>query len=210
MAYRQRIRCRARSSGSGNPCRNWAVHGALVCKMHGGRAPQVRAAAARREAERVAVVAAGRMGARAGADQTPAEHLLDELYRSAALCEVLAGLVAQLDQREQAIDRADQPAYADGLMAPKPSQRGRAEAVVHPFVELYARERERRARFAALAIQAGVAEATVRLAERTSGMIVAAFTAALADEELGLDAAQQQLGRSVVARHLRAVEAQRE
>lgn len=39
--------CRARRS-SGAPCRNYAVRGGLVCRNHGGGAPQVRKAAERR------------------------------------------------------------------------------------------------------------------------------------------------------------------
>jgi hypothetical protein len=207
VAYRQRIRCRAHSRRNhGGQCRAFAMHGSLVCKVHGGAIGHVRAAAARREAARRALALLPRVNARAGTDQSPAEHLLDELYRSAAICEVYAELVVRLDQREQAIDRAEMPVVADGLLAPKPGWRGRPEVVVHPFVTLYAAERERRARIAKLAIDAGVAEATVRLAERTSGVIVAAFTAALADPELGLDEARQLVGRSVLARHLRAVE----
>jgi hypothetical protein len=185
------------------------MHGAVVCTAHGARAPAVKAAAARREAQRHALARASRASAmlgRAGQDMTPAEHLLDELYRSAALVEVFGGLVARLDQREQEIDRAEQPVVADGLLTPVRGPRGSLRIEVHPFVELYERERDRRARIAKLAIDVGVAEATVRIAERTSGIMVAAFTAALADPELGLDEARQLVGRSVLARHLRAVE----
>jgi hypothetical protein len=42
------IRCTAKSSRTGEPCRAWAVRGARVCSAHGGRAPQVAAAAKRR------------------------------------------------------------------------------------------------------------------------------------------------------------------
>jgi hypothetical protein len=182
------------------------MHGTVVCKVHGGAIGRVRAAAARREVERRAEALAVRMLGRAGEDQTPAEHLLDELYRSAALVEVYGGLVAKLDSREAQIDRADQPAMADGLLTPVRGPRGAVHAEVHPFVGLWERERERHARIAKLAIDAGVAEATVRLAERTSGIIVAAFTAALADPDMGLDEARQQTGRAVLARHLRSVD----
>jgi hypothetical protein len=39
--------CRARRS-NGTPCGAYAVHGAVVCRMHGGAAPQVKAAARER------------------------------------------------------------------------------------------------------------------------------------------------------------------
>ena len=42
------IRCRANAQQAGRPCANWAIRGGFVCRMHGGAAPQVRAAAERR------------------------------------------------------------------------------------------------------------------------------------------------------------------
>lgn len=40
-----RVMCKARSKRTGDPCNNPPVAGATVCRMHGGSAPQVRAAA---------------------------------------------------------------------------------------------------------------------------------------------------------------------
>lgn len=46
-------RCSAHRK-SGQPCRNWAIRGGFVCRMHGGAAPQVRAKAKMRlEAARI-------------------------------------------------------------------------------------------------------------------------------------------------------------
>lgn len=47
MRTRWAVRCTARRS-SGEPCGRWSVVGGFVCPSHGGRAPQVRAAAERR------------------------------------------------------------------------------------------------------------------------------------------------------------------
>lgn len=41
-------RCTATANRTGERCERWAVRGATVCPTHGGRAPQVRAAAQRR------------------------------------------------------------------------------------------------------------------------------------------------------------------
>lgn len=44
-------KCRAHTSGlhgAKRPCRNWAIKGGTVCPYHGGKAPQVKAAAQRR------------------------------------------------------------------------------------------------------------------------------------------------------------------
>ncbi len=42
------IRCSARTKATGQPCRQLAIKGATVCKMHGGMAPQVLASARER------------------------------------------------------------------------------------------------------------------------------------------------------------------
>lgn len=47
------VRCSARSSRTGNPCKNYAIVGGKVCNYHGGAAPQVREAARKRIAAMV-------------------------------------------------------------------------------------------------------------------------------------------------------------
>jgi len=64
---RTRVRCTARSTTTGQPCRAWAIHGGTVCVAHGGRAPQVRAAATRRLQQAAMVSLAHRMAAQAAA-----------------------------------------------------------------------------------------------------------------------------------------------
>lgn len=46
MPHRQlwNVRCTAHRS-DGQPCGAWSIRGGYVCRVHGGRAPQVRAAA---------------------------------------------------------------------------------------------------------------------------------------------------------------------
>lgn len=51
---RQAIKCRAHKT-SGDPCPNWAMNGQYVCHAHGGRSPQAKRAAERRELERKAL-----------------------------------------------------------------------------------------------------------------------------------------------------------
>lgn len=47
---RPAVRCHAHRT-NGEPCGNYAMHGASVCHAHGGRAPAVRKAAQRRMVE---------------------------------------------------------------------------------------------------------------------------------------------------------------
>lgn len=49
-------RCTAKAKGSGERCKRFPVPGATVCVMHGGKAPQVQAAAAERQLEQAAEV----------------------------------------------------------------------------------------------------------------------------------------------------------
>lgn len=44
------VQCKATSRRSGNRCQQWAMHGGVVCHMHGGKAPQIKKAAERRVA----------------------------------------------------------------------------------------------------------------------------------------------------------------
>lgn len=41
-------RCGRKSKRSGEPCRNWAMHGQSVCAIHGGKSPQALAKAEER------------------------------------------------------------------------------------------------------------------------------------------------------------------
>jgi len=50
----QRLKCSARRTDGDTPCGNWAIKGGTVCRYHGGAAPQVKAAAARRWEARLA------------------------------------------------------------------------------------------------------------------------------------------------------------
>jgi hypothetical protein len=170
-------RCRARTS-SGRPCRAHPIRGGTVCVAHGGAAPQVRQAAERRlEVRRVEVEAARLMGS-AGEDRHPLEHLLLELYRSAAVVQVLG-------------DELDDVAIVDD----------RGPSIVY---RLWCEERDRHARIADLALRAGVQERAVRLAEAQAQLIVGAVRAALA--ELNVDPDDDRT-RRVLRRHLTALSA---
>ena len=55
------VKCTARTH-AGKPCKMWAARGATVCKMHGGAAPQVKAAARRRLEQATDALAAKLLG----------------------------------------------------------------------------------------------------------------------------------------------------
>ncbi|MGH3825773.1 MAG: hypothetical protein ACRDQX_01155 [Pseudonocardiaceae bacterium] len=68
---RPKIKCRARNR-FGKPCGNYAIHGAVVCDSHGGRAPQVWTAAFRRAADQVIATELRAMATRLMAQRRPA------------------------------------------------------------------------------------------------------------------------------------------
>lgn len=88
------MQCTARKR-NGDRCGSKAVTGATVCRMHGGSAPQVRAAAARRleqaEADRQVRLWGGRR------DIHPAEALLELVGSKAAEVAYWEGRVSELE-----------------------------------------------------------------------------------------------------------------
>lgn len=208
-----RVRCKARSKQTGEPCKKYPVPGGQVCRYHGGRAPQVATAAKRRAAELEAHAEAERMLAAAGVDADPIEHLLDSLHRIAALAAVYGQMVAGLDAAsEERGGLRGKLGYVEADPDDRDELRVTANdellgldrhgaAQLHPFVVECHRLLEQRAKLAKLAIDAGVAERQVRLAEQQGQVIVTVVRRSL--EVLGVEVTEQVT--RVVAGELRAI-----
>lgn len=191
--------CRAHTRG-GAPCRQAPIRGGDLCRMHGGRNPvYARKAAVRAEMQDWGLNAPG---------VDPGETLLRLLAQSAArvarygllLAEAYAAAADQDGEPEVA--RAGAAVLArqlrgsgvaaligwkfdltrDGAAVPV------AEAI-RGLVELELKERELCARFAKLALDAGLDERRVRLAERQIDTLDAVLRAAL--DRAGLGAAER-------------------
>lgn len=105
-------RCSA-TRRDGRPCRAWAIRGGRVCRMHGGGAPQVRAAAERRTVEAKAErYLARRLGGELHVH--PLEAAEGLLARDVADVEALRELVAELPGT---IDEEQVRAWAEGQVA---------------------------------------------------------------------------------------------
>lgn len=182
-------RCRAHSR-SGEQCKNPPVTGAVVCRMHGGSSPQVKQKAQVRAAKEAAEAEARRMVQRAGVDVDPIDHLLDSLALAYQLVKVWGTMVADLDERA-----------SDGAALVVVDRKGEARA--HPFVVDYQAALDRRAKFAKLCIDAGVAQRHVELHERQVELAHRAFEAML--DDLGLSGEKRQEARRSYASHLRLV-----
>lgn len=88
-------RCAGTSKQTGEPCGLYPVPGATVCKWHGGGAPQVRAAARRRLAEREAATTLAEVGVYPVED--PVEAFATLVSEVVALKDHFADRVAQLE-----------------------------------------------------------------------------------------------------------------
>jgi hypothetical protein len=191
---------------SGKPCGSHPLAGTQtaanpsgVCHLHGGRAPQVAAAAAARIAEAEALATVNQLTLRRDID--PASALLEEVQRA-------AGAVAYCESRIRDLDpdmivsgvrwtrRVDDP--DKGVVVSSEAGPGVSE-----WVRLWQSERDRLVVAARAALAADVDERQVRLAE-AQGQLVADVIDRVLD---GLDLSEGQRARvpEVVPAALRLV-----
>lgn len=165
------------------------MDGADVCRVHGGRAPQVRAAAERRIAEA--------KGRRTLADLTsvavdtspaldPFGALEDLGQQAVALVDVLRGLVSDLQEVRYRGGPGSGTEQLRGELEAYLSALGRAESIVGRIIALDLEGRR------------------VRLQEAQAGLVVQALARVLSSRQLDLDPQRQRLGRELLARELGA------
>jgi hypothetical protein len=129
-------------------------------------------------------------------DTTPTEALLEEVRWTAGHVQWLRERVQELEQGALiwGITREmDKPLGPETTFSATPAI----------WLELYARERRHLVEVCRSALQAGVEERRVRLAEQQGSLLAAVIRRILGD--LDLSPAQQALVAEVVPRHLRAV-----
>lgn len=153
--------CTATAKGTGKRCQRDPVKGASVCHMHGGAAPQVQQAAARRQAVDMIQEKGAEIDRQYGVGLHPVQHLLHELYVAAGNAAVLGEEVTQWE-----------PSGDEG----KPQHVSETS-----LWRAYSEERDRHARLADVAIRAGIAERQVQLAERQAEEVAAVIRAILTD-----------------------------
>ena len=184
-------RCTA-TNRTGNPCKRQAIIGGTVCASHGGRAPQVQRAAARRLALGEALAELDRLGRPIDID--PSEAMLEMVREAAGNVAFLRSRVQELDQLTRESREAEEALVAllgGGSEAREVSARspagiyGRVDprnfrAERHVLVAMYDDERERLVRWAKACRDAGVDERRVQLAEDTGRMIADVLRGALA------------------------------
>lgn len=204
--------CTGHRKSDGQPCRRPCRPGE-VCNSHGGAAPQVRAARARREQEAAAATAVATLGL--SIDVSPTEALLEEVRWTAGHVHWLRGKVQELERGAIASGNgADDAAINHPLVwgTTKEVDKGSGEhpgtdttvaAAPSVWYELYAKERQHLVAVCAAALKAGVEERRVRLAEQQGDLVATAIRRIL--DALNLSPDQQQLVGTVVPRELRLI-----
>lgn len=180
----------------GSPCTNRPMRGGERCRMHGGAAPQVRAAAGRRLA---AAEWSRSFGVQAESGD-PAETVLDEIRWAAGHVTWLRERVQETEPGalvwgvESEVDKgAGEFPGIDTTSSAKPSV----------WVRLYGEERDRLLRMCKIAHDMGIAERHVQLAERVGGLMANLLRGVLG--ELNLSEEQREVASAAVPRHLRLI-----
>lgn len=178
------------------PCAVYPMRGGAVCQTHGGRAPAVRAAAARRSALNEATRAMRRdleVVQEPYRSQHPAEALLEAVARSSQAVAWLAAEVSRLTVP----DPCDPGVEAFGALYDPTS------GSVHPLWRELNAAQERQAKFAKLCLDAGADERQVRIAEEQGAQMAAILTQVI--DGLGLGADLVARVRTLTAQALRAL-----
>jgi hypothetical protein len=180
VTYAPTATCNARTRG-GNLCAlpaGWATGHAGYgrCKLHGGASRSGEIAAARHAAVALATEA----------QIEPADGLLWAVWLSAAEVQVFSQRVAELADEEILVEH---------------DRRG---AELNPWLRARADATERLARYSKMALDAGVEERHVRLAEEWHGLMASAFSLLL--DRLELDSRQLQAAPGAVRAALELLE----
>lgn len=199
-------RCTATVTGISHPenagqrCRKVAEPGQDVCAKHGGKAPQARAAAAKRivEAE-LMELAETLVGA-------PVDNPLTELAnlagRARAWMELLQGRVEKLLETSADVADEQERNSRDGKNSGIRYQGGAGEQL-RAEVALYERSMDRLGKFLADYGRLGIDERLAKITEMQAEKVIAAIDAALA--HAGVTGKTATEAKQVAARHLRAV-----
>jgi hypothetical protein len=172
-------RCTAKAKGTGKRCRQAAIKGGTVCRIHGGSAGQVKRKAALRVVQQETELLVDRLGMMR--DITPEEAIMECITEAAGNVEMYRRRLAEVGVPVDADESA------------------------HPLIVLYNQERDRLFAYSSTASKIGLSETMVRISERQGELLVEVLEAVMADPMLALDALQRDAFRGVTNKHLRTV-----
>lgn len=191
-------RCTAHTK-TGPQCRNWAIPGGNVCRLHGGRAPQVQAAARRRlqeaEAQRQAQLFATRR------DIHPAEALIELVQWTAGEVEHWRQKVREIEEPQLTWGTTKETTKISDTTGHE--EKTETNATPHIAYRMLTDASNRLATYASAALKAGVDERRIQLAERQGNLVQAAIRQILTNLNLTPD--QQALIPTVVPAALRLI-----
>lgn len=175
-------KCRAHKR-NGQPCGQSRMSGQFVCRMHGGNGKE----ALERGQQRQALTRIQELVMFNADDDEPVEvGLLREVRWSSQVAQALGEAVAALQ--------------TDDL-----TQSGRESRRLNVLIEAWTNERKLHAQLAKMALDAGIAQRQIELAEQQAAQVVHLFVAVLSDPRLALTAESITLGKQVAAEHMRAL-----
>lgn len=180
------MKCVATAKATGAGCRRDAIAGGTVCVVHGGRAPQVKAAAARRVAEQELQ---GRIG-----------QLLEEMGK-APTPDPIEGLLCVVDLAARMVAAIRLEAEAHDVVITN----SRGDKVIDPVVVELRYWLDQYGRSAKLALDAGIDERRVRMSELLAAQVFEVVSTALSAG--GLTQEQDAVIRKTMAEGFRALDA---
>ena len=197
-------KCIAHKKSTGGPCNQPPIEGTDVCRLHGGKAPQVQEAARIRGQERATVEAVRVYGLPRNID--PHQALREEIARTAGHVDWLSEIVANLNPEELTDGIVEQvTATTQGDEKDERMARVVRRAAPNIWLDLYQRERRHLIEVCKVAIACGLAEREVGLLEEQGRIIASIFRGLEVDAALAFSPEMRQRFREAAARHLRAV-----
>lgn len=186
----------SRIKRDGAQCKQWALVGQRVCKFHGGRHSLAEKAKAQIQHDRMMRTYLGQLKIETGAD--PAHVIMEEIARTHAVVLWLEDQVAQLRSDELIWVRDEE---TESTVAGQAGTITRHQHRLNVWVESLQKERAHLVRTCQVAIQAGLAERQIRVAEAQGALVATVIRGVLG--ELGLSKAQWALVQNIVPKHLR-------
>lgn len=187
-------RCTAKAKSTGEQCKRRPIPGGSVCVKHGGRAPQVQAAAHARLERRKATLAVETFGLPREID--PHTALLEELHRTAGAVEWLGAIVADLKQNQITWGQKRRKTGGEDHGVTY-------EAGVNAWVAEWRAERKQLLEVSKTCIGVGIEERRVRIAEEAGRQLAGVIRAVL--DRLDLTEEQRALSLVVVPEEFRAL-----